>query len=395
MHVHIQAIGGVSGDMFVAAACGAVGGMKAHLDETLAQIGPLPGVHIRYSDIDRGDASGGRFMVEAPRVGHQHYADIVEFIRSSGLSNPVRDRALDIFRLLGEAESQVHGLPLSEVHFHEVGNWDSVVDIIFAAAIIEKLDADLWSTGPLPMGEGFVDCDHGRLPVPAPAALLLLQGLPLFTDGIKGERITPTGAAILRHLQPKYLASLPPMRLAAVGVGVGARKLDGVSNILRLLLLHDLGTDLSADTVGVIRFDVDDQSAEDLAIALDYIRAVDGVLDVVQLPVYGKKGRIAARVEVLTAPGACNIVATKCLEETTTIGLRWSFENRIVLAREERKVSVSDASLRVKVVQRPAGGRTAKLEASELEGHSGHASRKELRDLAERTALNEDGNEPR
>jgi pyridinium-3,5-bisthiocarboxylic acid mononucleotide nickel chelatase len=235
---------------------------------------------------------------------------------------------------------------------------------------VEQAGAPSRSTSPLPLGRGRVATAHGPLPVPAPATAVLLQGLPVHDDGIPGERVTPTGAAILRHLAPAA-APAGTMRLAATGHGFGTRVLDGVPNLLRVLALADAGDATTADRVGVVRFEVDDQTPEDLATALDRLRALPPVRDACQWPVAGKKGRLAAAVQVLCDPAALDAVLDACLSETATIGLRWRVESRRTLRREDLPGA--------KRVRRPDGAATVKADADPLAAAGGYAARADLR----------------
>ncbi len=228
------------------------------------------------------------------------------------------------------------------------------------------------------------------MPVPAPATALLLQGFETFDDGIPGERVTPTGAAILRYLGCAPGTGKAPRRLARTGLGFGTRALPGLSNCLRALVFEAQHTDIAAGhrELAVIQFEVDDQSAEDLAAGLDRLRATEGVHDVVQMAVFGKKGRMATHVQVLARPAALETVSEACFRETTTIGLRTHLVNGLALPRRTAEVEVDGRRLRVKLVERP-GGATGKAEADDALATPGHAARARLRRRAE--AMAEDG----
>tara|TARA_B100002003_G_scaffold230919_1_gene241479 strand:+ start:58 stop:1011 length:954 start_codon:yes stop_codon:yes gene_type:complete len=300
---------------------------------------------------------------------------------------PVRERALAILALLAEAEAEVHGVAVDEVKFHELGGLDTIVDLSVSAALIEALGVQSWSCGALPRGRGMVRITHGTFPVPAPATLILLRDMTLVDDGIDGERITPTGAAILKHLAPSQAASHPtPRRLLAVGNGFGTGTLEGRSNMLRAQL-YESATRRDADQVAVIAFDVDDQSPEDLALALDRLRTLDAVLDVTQSYVTGKGGRLAARIQVLSWPEACEAVATACFAETATIGLRWTIQNRLLLPRREMVMDGEGGAFRAKIVVRPDGKQTAKAEMADLADVGDRAQRERLRRQIEQRAL--------
>lgn len=203
--------------------------------------------------------------------------------------------------------------------------------------------------------------------------MLLLRGFELLDDGITGERVTPTGAAILAHLRPETRGMCG--RVDRVGHGLGNRDLDGIANVLRLCFGQTAPV-AARDVVAEISFHVDDQSPEDLAIGLDHMRATPGVLDVLQMPVFGKKGRMTVRIDVMCERSALLDVVDKCFHETTTIGLRHRLTERVILNRLQGK----DAEgLRWKSVDRPGGTQTRKIEADDLAAQDGHDTREALR----------------
>ncbi len=396
MRMFLDPVGGMAGDMFAATV------LDAWPDLTEAAQAVLPALdapdEVSIDIIRHRDEAmvGTRFHVTAPRRGHARYADIRRLLQGSGLAPATRDRALAIFALLAEAESTVHGNPVDEVTFHEVGNWDSIVDIAVAAVLIEALGGGPWSVGPLPLGSGRVETAHGTLPVPAPATALLLEGFAVHDDGIPGERVTPTGAAILGHLEPTFSPTLPAQRLVRTGVAFGSRTLDGLSNVLRLFAFEPATAVSAADDVAVIAFEVDDQTPEDLAVGLDNLRATDGVLDVVQSAAIGKKGRLAAHIQVLARPDVLQDAVDACLSETTSIGLRWHLVHRSVLPRALETTDDKDDAVRVKMASRPGGRRTAKAEMDDIMTTGGGArARKRRKGSAEAAALDkrDDGND--
>ncbi|MDH3663498.1 MAG: LarC family nickel insertion protein, partial [Alphaproteobacteria bacterium] len=207
--------------------------------------------------------------------------------------------------------------------------------------------------------------------------------------GRPGERVTPTGAAILKHLQASAAPEPGAKRLLKTGHGFGARKLDGMSNVLRVLAFETTPASRSPSAggsggVAVLAFEVDDQTPEDLAIGLDRLRAVDGVLDLVQMPVFAKKGRLATSVRLLAPPDRVDAVIAACFAETTTLGVRWHVEQRATLART---LARSDDGIAVKLAERPGGRTTAKAESDDLAGIADHAERETARRSAEEDAL--------
>jgi uncharacterized protein (TIGR00299 family) protein len=392
MHIHLDPVGGIAGDMFAAAVLDAWPDLERGLVTALADSGLDRIAAVRRAPHDDGVLSGSRFEVtpaedERRDHVHRHYADVVALLEGAHLPAPVRVRALDMFRLLGEAEGHVHGVPIGEVTFHEVGAWDSIADVVSAAWLIDALQARGWSCASLPLGRGRVASAHGELPVPAPATARLLEGFALHDDGREGERVTPTGAAILRHLDPERDATRPAMTLARSGTGFGTRRLDGMSNVLRVMAFEDAAADRLREQIAVVCFEVDDQTPEDLAVALERLRGLAGVLDVAQSVLQGKKGRMAAHVQLLVRPAAAQAVVNACLDETTTLGVRWHLAERVSLAREQRTVSAEGRHVAVKEVTRPRGAITRKAEMADIAAADGdHDARQRLRRAAESAA---------
>ena len=416
MQFQIDALGGMAGDMFTAAVLDA---FPEHEAGTLASVAAVAGsepVRCRLLPHHDGVLQGRRFSVELPAMrsdghhehnhhdGHhehshnplQSWAGIRALIEQAPLDPAVRDGALAIFGHLARAEARVHGIEVADVTFHEVGAWDSIADIVAAAHLASVLSPATWTVGPLPLGSGRVSTAHGWLPIPAPATALLLQGFATLDDGVGGERVTPTGAAILRHLCGDNLRSHDPRRLHRTGIGFGTRTLPGIPNCVRLLAFVQMPvvqTPLVKTPVvqghrelGIIEFEVDDQSAEELAMGLDRLRTHPEIFDVVQMPVFGKKGRMMTHVRALVRADALDEAISACFRETTTIGLRHHCVSGAALSRRSDTVEVGGRTVRVKSVDRP-GGRTAKAESDDVLGQDGHAARAALRREAEQAVL--------
>lgn len=427
LEVHLDPVGGIAGDMFVAALLDFRPDLEQGLLAALSLCPLLDKVEFELASHNDGILTGRRFVVrrdgrraEAPEnhVGphdhgshhhdhhdqgdehhhhddpdHHHHADwhlIREALLTSKLDRETVKHAIGIFSHLAEAEAQVHGVDPEQVRFHEVGAWDSIADIVAAGWLIARLGAINWTVGALPLGSGRVRSAHGLLPVPAPAAALLMTGFMTIDDGVSGERVTPTGAAILRYLCDPYQTVRTPRRLIAAGHGFGTKHLPGLSNCLRLLAFETIETSIPQDQVAVLECEVDDQTGEDLAQAIDNLRARKGVLDVVQMPVFGKKGRMMTHLRILCDPAARGEIIAAVFDETTTIGIRHSLTERCILPREVGKAEIEGRTLRFKLVERPSG-RTAKLEADDLSAIEGHAARTRLRRLAEDSIREEEG----
>ena len=399
MHIHLDAVGGVAGDMFIAAMLDAFPDLREGMLAAIRNAGLPPEVHVGISEHQDHALTGLRLRViepraDAPILGARHhahtpFAEIRAQLQASALSPAVRDHAIGIFSLLAEAEAKVHGKTIDTVSFHELGEWDSIADIVGAAFLIATLAAT-WSVSTLPLGRGKVKTAHGMLPVPVPATVLLLKDFEFSDDGLEGERVTPTGAAILKHLQCSQTAARRPRRLRRTGIGFGTRSFPGISNVLRVLSFEDVGQNLGSDDVAQIQFEVDDQSPEDLAIALDKLRAHPSVLDVLQTPAFGKKGRITMQIQLLAQAADMEGVFDACFSETATIGLRFQIMQRRKLTRASSTVEVGTRQMRVKVAERP-GRQTVKVEADDLLNViGGRAERERLQRAAEHLVLRKD-----
>jgi uncharacterized protein (TIGR00299 family) protein len=387
MHYHLDPVGGVAGDMFVAALLDMEPDSTAATLAAIRDSGLDPSVAVSHDDFNDGVLTGSRFTVGKPECTHHHahWSAIKKNLSDSALSPAVTDRAIAIFADLAEAEAKVHNKAVSDVAFHEVGAWDSIADIVAAAYLIESLGPCTWSIGPIPIGKGRVKTEHGLLPVPAPATVLLLDGFEFIDDGFPGERITPTGAAIIKHLKPSQGIGKTARVLQRSGYGFGTRTFKGMSNILRVLEFSKTTTSsvFSSDTVMVLNFEIDDQTAEELAVGLQKIRERQGVIDVIQSPVMGKKGRLLTSVQVLVRPGNAEDVINVCFHETTTLGIRQQVKARAILNRSELETK---QDIRVKIVERP-GGITAKADIDNIANIDGHQHRQKRRLDAQSDAL--------
>lgn len=384
LHIHLDAVGGAAGDMFAAALLDARPDLEPAVQKAIAAISGDDRLSFDAPAHGDGVLRGKVFTVACPAPPPSTPAAALRArMIAADLDDAVKARAVAMLDLLADAEAQVHGIPAEAVKFHELGGLDTLVDLVAAAVLINGLGPATWSCSALPRGRGTVKTAHGHLPVPAPATSILLEGMVVIDDGIDGERITPTGAAILRLLMPMQAADYTPRRLITTGHGFGTRRLSGRSNVLRAQI-HEPSEVAAADRVAVLEFEIDDQTAEDLAVGLDHMRAADGVIDVVQQSAIGKLGRHATQVRVLAAPHRVDAVADLCFSETTTIGLRWTMADRIVLSRKNVAGDGDQGAVRVKMVMRPEGKWTAKAEIGDVADHSGgHAGRAKGRRRAE------------
>lgn len=397
--IQIDPLGGIAGDMFAAAVTDAFPHLEDRVAACVAAM-QLAGTSIAFDRHEDALFRGRRFRVtcaDEPHVRHEHhhhhhhhhhtsFAAIRERLGSAALPDGVKEVAIGIFAVLAEAEAYVHKVAADAVAFHEVGATDSIVDIVAAAALIDALRDHHWSVGVLPLGGGRITTDHGLMSVPAPATTRLMEGFDVVDDGVAGERVTPTGMAILAFLKKQAGFTATRGRLQRCGVGFGTRVLPGVSNVLRILVTADDAVTVRT-TVAQLTFDIDDQTSEDLALALDRVAGVSGVLSLVQIPVVGKKGRLGCQVQILTTMDEAEAVADACLMETRTLGLRIARLERIEVRRSTHVVEAEGRRATVKVAERPGGTRTAKMEAGELTAVSGASDRDVIRQQAEQAAL--------
>jgi uncharacterized protein (TIGR00299 family) protein len=398
MQLHLDPVGGAAGDMVIAALLSAFPEHEAAVLESIRLAAPQ--VCCALVPHNDGILQGRRFKVDLhtphdhdhghDAAGHEHrqWRDIRSHLEQCGLAPEVLVHAVGVFTLLAEAEAQVHGVDVEAVSFHEVGAWDSIADIVGAAQLIAAIGAQAWSVGTLPLGAGRIRTAHGLMPVPAPATTLLMRGFEVIDDGVGGERVTPTGAAILRYLRTEPAPRARPRRLIGSGVGFGTRSLPGLSNCLRVLAFAPADARAASEhrELAVIEFEVDDQSAEDLALGLDRLRTHPAIFDVVQAPAFGKKGRMMTAVRLLARPAALDEVIAAVFRQTTTIGLRHHIVEGAALARTLETAQVEGHRLRVKISERPEGP-TAKAEADDVLAYESHARRTALRRAAEDQAL--------
>jgi pyridinium-3,5-bisthiocarboxylic acid mononucleotide nickel chelatase len=389
-HILLDPIGGLAGDMFIAAAVDAWSDLERPVLEAIRESGLPRGWEVAVRRSEKTGLAASGFRCAGPHEDHPSgsYRDFRARLAAAPLPAATRRHALGMLELLGDAEAKVHGVPRDAVHFHELADWDTQADLVGAARIMELLGDVRWFYRPLPLGGGAVRSAHGPLPVPAPATARLLEGFVWRDDGIAGERVTPTGAAILRYLGAEPTPAAALGRLIATGAGAGTRDLPGIPNILRLLAFA--ATDRLADSLLVIEFDIDDQSPEDLARGLDRLRSLEAVRDVVLFQGIGKKGRPLQSVRLLADAAGRDTVLDAVFRETTTIGLRLRDEQRVILPRRLVTVSAGDRRVRVKLAQRPDGRRSGKADADDVAEAGDAAARQALREAAVAEALRDE-----
>ncbi len=283
---------------------------------------------------------------------HHHgrsFTDIKRLIEGSGLSEDIKGKSIAIFRRLGEAEAKIHGKNINEIHFHEVGAVDSIVDIVGACICLELLQIDKVYCSPIPTFYGTVEIAHGTFPLPAPATAEILKNAPWRELGIEGEIVTPTGAAIIAALAESF-GSMPAMTLKATGYGAGTKDF-GIPNVLRVMVGESADKAIEHEEVAVIESNIDDLSPQIYEVVMERLFAA-GALDVYLTPIQMKKNRPATLLCVICSPESVNTIADILFEETSTIGLRIDKRSRMCLPRETITVQTAYGSIRIKVAHK-------------------------------------------
>ncbi|MFN2427991.1 MAG: nickel pincer cofactor biosynthesis protein LarC [Candidatus Binatia bacterium] len=374
---HFEAGSGIAGDMAVAALLDAGSSRGLSVNGLREALGALPlghyGIDAGRVEVDGTPALHFRVAIEhEAHTHHRRWSDIramLEEGRRRGLPEGAFVRAVSIFERLARAEAEVHAVPVDDVHFHEVGAVDSIVDIVAAAWCLDQLAIDQCTVSTLPTGSGYVDTQHGRLGVPAPATALLLRGFEVKAGDGEGELVTPTGAAILAATARSMR---PVMSIEATGSGAGTRRLADRPNVLLVFL--GTADDISDDNLVLIETDIDDMTPAALAAACERLR-VEGARDVSVLPLQMKKNRLGMRLSVLADPLRLEALSSSVLHHTTSIGVRYRSVQRSVLARRIELVETSAGAIRVKVVVRPDGTETAEPEFEDVARAAASAAR--------------------
>lgn len=336
---------GISGDMALGALVDAGVSVEALADE-LRRL-PVSGYEIECESASDSGLSGTRVKVKANQHCHEHrhLSDIESIIGDSSLGDRVKARSLAIFRSLAEAEASVHGCSVEEVHFHEVGAVDTLVDVVGCVVGLDMLGVRQVYASPLPLGSGTITCEHGILPVPAPATLELCRQAraPVRATDVAAELVTPTGAAIVCTLAR---FERPTMRPSLVGYGFGAKKLPW-PNALRLWVGEPVESSAEQDVVAVIETNVDDMTPELLGAAMDSLFQI-GALDVSFEPAQMKKNRPGVKVAVIVEPERAEEIACQVLERTTSLGVRIHEARRLKCRRWQEKVETPWGEVLVK-----------------------------------------------
>lgn len=352
---------GISGDMTIAALLD-LGLPLEWLRDFVGGLG-LAEVRVDAERVDRKGIACRRLVLELPHEhAHRHLHHVVRIIEGTEVSAEVKERAVRAFTLLAEAEAEVHGTTPERVHFHEVGALDAIIDVLASVAGAAELGFTSFYTRPVALGRGWVDMAHGHFPVPPPAVLKLLRGIPVRDPDFEGECTTPTGAALLQAFTG---GKAPPVTFTPVanGFGAGSRDPEDRPNCLRLVAIEEAGE--GEEEVMVVQCDVDDLSPEYVPPLIEAVLGA-GAVDCTATPVLMKKGRPGLRVEALVPPARLDAVSGALFHASPSIGLRFWPVRREALPRREETIHWRGQEVRVKRSLLPGGGERAKPEFEDV-----------------------------
>jgi uncharacterized protein (TIGR00299 family) protein len=344
--LYFDCFAGASGDMILGAMVAA--GVDPNFLRQQLSLLSVSGFTVDFQTVDRSGLSATYARVEtAPEHKHRHLADIKQIIEQSGLSACVKQRSVQIFTRLAEAEARVHNEPIDRVHFHEVGALDAIVDVVGAAICFDVLKIDRFVSSPLHAGSGMVQMAHGRFPIPPPAVAELLKGVPFYSTDVKGELLTPTGAAIITTVCNEY-GPIPQMTTESTGYGAGTREYPDFPNVLRVFVGETESKAATDERLWMIETNLDDASPQIMGHVMDRVLE-SGALDCFFTPVQMKKNRPGVLLSVLCGPQEKEAVMKLLFTETTTLGVRSYEVARRALERSVVRVETQYGPIDVKV----------------------------------------------
>lgn len=346
--LYLDCFAGASGDMILGAMVGAGVPQQQLLDQL--QLLGVTGYSITFETVNRSGLSATYARVETERVhSHRHLSDILKIIYDSRLSQPVKDQAARVFSRLAEAEARVHNQPLEKVHFHEVGALDAIIDVVGACICFDLLQVKRFVSSPLHVGSGFVDMDHGRFPVPPPAVVELLKDVPVYSTDIRGELVTPTGAAIIATVCDEF-GPMPRLKLGSFGYGAGTREYEKFPNVLRVLIGESEVTAASDERLLMLETNIDDMSPQLYGHVMEKAFEL-GALDCYFTTVQMKKNRPGVLLTILASRSDKEKFMELLFAETTTLGVRAHEVERRALQRNVVRVETPYGPIDVKVAQ--------------------------------------------
>jgi uncharacterized protein (TIGR00299 family) protein len=343
---------GASGDMILGALMDAGLGLK-QLKGQLAKL-HLTHYDVQLKKVLKKGLGGSQAVVTIDKDHHlqprRHLSHIREIIENSEVSESAKHKSIKIFTRLAEAEAKVHRTRIENIHFHEIGAMDAVIDVVGAVAGLELLNIEAVFCSPLHVGTGTVECAHGTLPVPAPATIELIKGIPVYSTGVEGELLTPTGAAILTTLSSGF-GPMPAMTAEKVGYGAGTSE-PAIPNLLRVIIgeIRDEAKNYDVEQVAVVETSIDDMNPQIYEYLIQKMLKM-GVMDVFLSPLQMKKNRPGTLVTVICSLDMVNTVSDFLMQETTSIGLRWRIDHRIKANRYFKEVQTQYGMIRFKVAQ--------------------------------------------
>ena len=347
--LYLDCAGGVAGDMLLCALAEAYGDVS-FIEDLPGKLG-FPDVSLEWPAGRPGGFAARRLNVRFEPSAHPHHrnlGDVEEIIDRSGVPPGVASAAKKVFRRLAEAEGQVHGQPVEEVHFHEVGAVDAVIDVLGACLLLDRLAVDEIVCSDLPIGRGTVHCEHGELPLPAPAVAAMLPGVPVRSVDIDGETVTPTGAALVTVLSDRF-GPMPSMTVSQVGVGAGSREYPGLPNVVRAFVGEaSVPAEVSVAENVIVECNIDDLDPRVFPVVIDRLLA-SGALDAYVTPLVMKKGRPGHLITVVSPAEAEQSVVDVLLRETTTLGCRTYEVTKHHLQRRMETVATPWGEVPVKV----------------------------------------------
>lgn len=392
--LYIEPFSGLSGDMLLSALCGLTDAYeeitslpeKLHLTDGKVEVREVNknGIvckHVKIIDLSDDQAHSGHHHHSHDHdhhhhhshdhdhghhhhhEGHRHLKDILKIIQNGHISEGAKQIARDIFTIIGRSEAKIHNIPLEKIHFHEVSGVDSILDIVGCAVLLDRLQVRKTFSDPVCTGYGMVKTQHGLLPVPAPATADILRGLPTYKGNEAGEKVTPTGAAILRYLNPDFQPSV--LQTEKIAYGPGEKDFQN-PNVVRVSVVRSVEPSKRQNQMYVIETNIDDTSSEYLGADFQADLLSSGATDFFFTPVQMKKGRPGLQLSVLTQLGQLKQTSAFILENTSTIGLRYYPVSREILDRRAYEVETPYGKIRVKEVTKPSGRKSRKIEYDSL-----------------------------
>lgn len=342
--VYFDCFNGISGDMVLGALFD-LGLDKSLWDRELSKL-RISGYTVKVEKKRKGPLIGTDVdIIVEDKVSHRHAKEILDMVKNSSLDDDIKEKSLKILTRIAEAESSIHNEPLEEVHLHELGGIDTIVDVVGTVIGLKLLGVERVYSSPLPLGEGFINTAHGKLPVPAPATAELLKGVPVYSNGMKGELVTPTGAGIISTLSYSF-GQIPPITIEKIGYGAGKKEFS-IPNMLRAIM-GELYEEKQRETNTIIDVNIDDMNPQIYGYVIDKLFSA-GALDVFFTPIYMKKNRPGIKLTVIAPDYAVNELVDIIFRETTSIGVRMYKVDKVMLPREIVEVDTPWGSARVKV----------------------------------------------